>query len=59
MWKQVLAPIVGIVAVLGTVFAMSDRYIALTTFSEFKEYVVYRLDTIDNKLDKLIENQAK
>lgn len=55
MSKQVIATIVGIMAIVGTVFAMSDRYISTATFIEFKDHIVYRLDAIDGKLDRILE----
>lgn len=55
MHKQIIATIVAVVAIVGTVFAMSDRYISKATFTEFKDHIVYRLDSIDRKLDTIIE----
>lgn len=57
MWKQIILAIGGVVAIVGTVFAMSDNFINQATFAEFKQHVLYRLDSIDNKLDKLIEQR--
>ena len=50
----IIGTIVSIVVIIGTAFAMSDRFIAKATFIEFKEHVIYRLDSIDNKLDMII-----
>jgi len=47
----------GIVAIIGTVFAMSDNFINRSTFLEFKEHIIYRLDSIDHKLDQLVPKQ--
>lgn len=51
--------IVAIVGIIGTTFAMSDRFIARATFMEFKEFVVYRLDSIDEKLNILIREKGQ
>ena len=53
----VVLALVGIVGIVGTVFAMSDRFISLATFMEFKEHIIYRLDTIDGKLDMIIRDK--
>ncbi len=53
--NTILGTIAALILIVGTLFAMSDRFIAKATFSEFKEHVLYRLDTIDEKLDQLID----
>ena len=55
----IIATIVGIVAIVGTVLAMGDRFIAQATFIEFKEHIIYRLDSIDNKLDMIISGERE
>jgi len=56
--NTILGTIVMLLAIIGTVFAMSDRFIAKATFVEFKEHVIYRLDNIDNKLDQILLNKG-
>lgn len=53
----VLIAIAAVMGIIGTVFAMSDRFIAQATFMEFKEHIIYRLDTIDGKLDLIIREK--
>jgi len=55
----ILYTIVAVMGIVGAAFAMSDRFIARATFTEFKEYVVYRLDTIDKKLDLLLQEKGR
>jgi len=57
--NAIIGTIVGIMAIVGTVFALGDRYIAKATFSEFKEHIIYRLDSIDNKLDTLLDGDRR
>ena len=54
--QSVIITIVGVLGIVSTIFAMSDRFIAKATFVEFKEHVVYRLDTIDQKLDLILRD---
>lgn len=49
-----LATILGIV---GTLFAISDQLITTATFTQYKEYVGYRFDVQDKKLDLILEQQ--
>jgi len=53
----IITALVGIVIIVGTVFAMSDRFIAKATFVEFKEHIIYRLDSIDTKLNLLLQEK--
>ena len=53
----VVVALVGIVGIVGTVFAMSDRFIARATFMEFKEHIIYRLDAMDDKLDRILDER--
>lgn len=57
----VLGTIGGIVAIIGTAFAVSVQFVSKATFSEFKEgtiaHIEKRMDGIDSKLDRIIEEQ--
>lgn len=55
IYNYVIATIAGILGIVATSFAISDRMISQSTFKVFKEYVIYRLDSIDHKLDRLID----
>ena len=55
----IIAAVIAITAIVGTVMAMADRYINAATFKEFKEHILYRLDAIDDKLDRLIEKKPQ
>lgn len=60
MFKHpVIFALAGIIGIVGTVFAMSDRFIAKATFTEFKEHIIYRLDTIDSKLDLILQERTQ
>jgi len=52
--EAIIGTIFAIVIIVGTAFAMSDRFIFKATFTEFKEHVIYRLDNIDRKLEQLL-----
>ena len=54
----VIIIIASVIGIVGTLFAMSDRYIAKATFTEFKEHIIYRLDAIDKKLDIIITRRS-
>ena len=52
--KTILGTIVAVIVLVSAAFAMSDRFIVKATFNEFKEHIIYRLDTIDKKLDLIL-----
>ena len=54
----IILTIAAVLGIVGTLFAVSDRYIAKATFVEFKEHIIYRLDAIDKKLDIIITRQS-
>lgn len=56
---NIMLTIGGLVAIVGTVFAMSDNFINKATFQQFKEHIIYRLDRIDKKLDVLLVNKEE
>jgi len=57
--NTIIGTIVSIVALIGTAFAMGDRFISKATFIEFKEHIIYRLDSIDHKLDMIIQGESE
>jgi len=56
---QIITMIAAVVGIVATAFAMSDNFISMATFQQFKEHVIYRLDTIDHKLDRLIDESQR
>jgi len=55
----IIGTIVAVVALISAAFAMGDRFISKATFIEFKEHIIYRLDSIDRKLDTIIHGESE
>lgn len=49
--------VVGISTIIGTYIGVSSQYISKAQFDEFKGGVIYRLDSMDKKLDRLLESR--
>jgi hypothetical protein len=55
----VIYPILVILGLMGTLFAIGDKVIYKATFVEFKEYMIYRMDSMDKKLDIILEEKPQ
>jgi len=57
MKQQIFGAIIALLTIVGAVWAMGDKFIAKATFSEFKDHIIYRLDSIDKNLTRLVREK--
>lgn len=59
MTKTVIGTISTLIIIVGTIYAISDRFVSRTEYTGSMQAIEKRLDRIEQKLDRVIETQGK